>query len=166
MTPARLGFVIAVVTALVDQTTKFWAVAELVGREAIRVLPVLDLVLTYNRGISYSLFSADGLVGRLLLIGVALAALVVLVVWIARTPSLFTAAALGLIAGGAAGNVMDRARIGAVIDFLYFHTPMPLGPLSNYVFNPADAAIFLGAVGLLYESFTGGRRAADRATTP
>lgn len=166
MTPARLGFAVAAATALVDQATKVWAVAELAGREPIKILPVLDLVLAWNRGISYSLFPADGLAGRLALIGIAIVALVVLAFWIARTPSRFTAVALGLVAGGAAGNVVDRARTGAVIDFLYFHTPVPLGPLSNYVFNPADAAIVLGAAGLLYESFTSGRRVPDRAPAP
>ena len=165
MTPARLGFAVAFVTALVDQAAKYWAVhiIELGGRAPIRLLPVLDLVLTYNPGISYSLFPADGLTGRLILVGIALAALAVLSIWIARTSSRFTAVALALVAGGAAGNVLDRARTGSVIDFLYFHTPVPLGPLSNYVFNPADAAIVLGAAGLLYESFTASRLAPEKA---
>ena len=61
------------------------------------------------------------------------------------------ALALGLLIGGALGNAIDRLVHGAVADFLYFHTPVSLGPLSNYVFNIADAAIFVGVMLLLYE---------------
>ncbi len=65
----------------------------------------------------------------------------------------------GLLIGGALGNASDRLTHGAVADFLYFHTPFSLGPLSNYVFNLADAAIFVGVVLLVYEAAT--RREAD-----
>ena len=165
MRPLRLGALLAVVVLVVDQATKYWAVhvAALDQRPPVPLLPFLDLVLARNAGISYSLFSADGLFGRLVLIGVALAALVVIGVWMSRTPHRLTAAGLGLVGGGAAGNVIDRARTGAVIDFLYFHTPVSLGPLSNYVFNVADAGIAVGVAVLLYESVTEGRRTAGTA---
>ena len=164
MTPLRLGLLLASLVLVLDQASKFWIVHvfALGERPPLRLLPVLDLVLAHNRGISYSLFRSDGPIGRLVLIGVALAALGIIAVWISRTHSRLTAAALGLVAGGAAGNVIDRIASGAVIDFLYFHTPFSLGPLSNYVFNVADAAIVAGVLLLLYESFTAARRPGER----
>lgn len=157
MTPLRLGLLLAALVFALDQGSKYWIVHvfALGERPPVRLLPFLDLVLAHNKGISYSLFRADGLAGRLILIVVALGALGVLVLWLARTPRRLTAVALGLVAGGAAGNVLDRMTVGAVIDFLYFHTPFPLGPLSNYVFNVADAAIVVGVALLLYESVRG-----------
>lgn len=165
MRPARLGALIALAVLALDQASKYWAVAvlDLGNRPPITLLPFLDLVLAQNHGISYSLFRAEGLGGRLVLIGVALAALCVMAVWLARTPSRLTALGLGFVAGGAAGNVIDRIRTGAVIDFLYFHTPVFLGPLSNYVFNVADAGIVAGVCLLLYESLFPGRPAPEDA---
>lgn len=165
MRPSRLGALIALAVLVLDQPSKYWAVSilDLGNRPPIPLVPFLDLVLAQNHGISYSLFRAEGLAGRLVLIGVALAALGVMAVWLARTPSRLTAVGLGLVAGGAAGNVIDRIRTGAVIDFLYFHTPVFLGPLSNYVFNVADAGIVVGVCVLLYESLFPGRSAPDVA---
>lgn len=167
MSSRRLGAAAALAVLLLDQASKVWAVGALdqETHPAIRLLPFLDLVLARNHGISYSLFRAEGLTGRLVLIGVALAALVVIAVWIWRTRSALSALGLGLVAGGAAGNVIDRIRTGAVIDFLYFHTPIFLGPLSNYVFNIADAGIFVGVCVLLYESIMAGRSTDDGSKT-
>lgn len=161
MTPARLGAAAALAVLLLDQASKYWAVEmlDLGARPPIPLLPFLDLVLAHNRGISYSLFRAEGLAGRLVLIGLAITALGVIARWLVRARSPFTAIGLGLVGGGAAGNVIDRIRVGAVVDFLYFHTPVSLGPLSNYVFNLADAAIVVGVGMLLYESIMPGRSA-------
>ena len=166
MIPARVGAALAGVAFGLDQASKYWAVSilDLGSHPPVRLLPVLDLLLARNKGISYSLFRADGLAGQAVLIGVALIALAMIAVWIWRTPHRLTAAGLGLVAGGAAGNAVDRIRTGAVTDFLYFHTPMSLGPLSNYVFNVADAAIVGGVALLLYESVIGERRVAESVT--
>ena len=118
-----------------DQISKFWMI-DILGiedRGPIRLTPFLDIVLAWNPGISYSLLRADSTLGLLGLL--ALAAL-----------------ALGLVLGGALGNALDRARYGAVADFLHLHTTLPVGPLANYVFNVADAAIVAGVAVLLYES--------------
>ena len=82
----------------------------------------------------------------------------VLWVWLARAESRLTALALGLIIGGAFGNAIDRLAHGAVMDFVLFHITTPTFNFTWYVFNLADAAIVAGVIGLLYESFFGGRR--------
>jgi signal peptidase II len=80
-----------------------------------------------------------------------------------RAPRRLTAAALGFVIGGALGNVADRLRHGAVADFFFFHTALPVGPLANYVFNVADAAIFVGVALLLLEGLTSGPTARPSA---
>ena len=154
MKPPLLGFLVAFAVFVIDQASKSWMIHgfELGSKGTIALLPILDLVLAWNKGVSYSLFRSDGDTGRWILIGLAFVALAVLAVWLTRTRSRLTAVALGLVAGGAAGNVIDRLIYGAVADFLYFHTPIPLGPISNYVFNLADVGIVAGVVCLLYES--------------
>jgi signal peptidase II len=76
-----------------------------------------------------------------------------LAIWMVRTPSRATALALGLIIGGALGNAADRIARGAVADFFYLHTSLPVGPLANYVFNLADVFITLGVALLVFEGF-------------
>ncbi len=70
-----------------------------------------------------------------------------------RAPNRLTTLAVGLVIGGALGNAADRLTRGAVADFFYLHTTLPVGPLANYVFNVADVAITAGVALLLYESF-------------
>jgi signal peptidase II len=77
---------------------------------------------------------------------------VFLLAWLARTRSRLSALSIGLIAGGAAGNAIDRAVHGAVMDFVLFHVTGPAWSFQWYVFNLADAAIVAGVIGLVYES--------------
>src|SRR6266853_165860 len=128
-----LGLAVAALAALLDQVSKLW-VLQYFGESgcASRMMPVtsfFDLVLTCNRGVSFWIFSV-------------LAALVViaLVVWLFRVRSPLLAVAIGLVIGGAIGNVVDRLRLGAVVDFLYFHVGAWYWP----AFNLADRAICLG----------------------
>ena len=94
--------------------------------------------------------------GRWVLIVVSILAAIGLSFWIRKTRGKLLAASLGLIVGGAIGNVIDRLHWQAVFDFIQLH----LGTWSWYVFNVADAAIVAGVVGLLYDSFVlEGRRA-------
>ncbi len=137
-----------------DQITKFWMI-DILGiedRPPIRLTPFLDIVLAWNPGISYSLLRADSTLGMLGLLALAALAVGVLGAWLWTTTDRPTALALGLVLGGALGNALDRARYGAVADFLHLHTTLPVGPLANYVFNVADAAIVAGVAVLLYES--------------
>lgn len=147
---ARLGFGVALATLILDQATKLYAlfVLDLPLREPLRLAPFLDLIVVWNRGISYGLFQQHTDLGRWVLITTALAAAVALSIWIARTSVGLLAASLGLILGGAVGNAIDRLAYGAVFDFVHFH----VGSFSWYVFNIADAAIVAGVIGLVYDS--------------
>jgi len=151
-----LGFAAAALALALDQASKAWAIGLLGGAEhpVIALTPFLALTMSWNRGIAYTMLRSDGDFGRFALVGLALAAAGFLGVWAWRTRGLAKTAGLGLIIGGALGNALDRLIHGAVADFLYFHTPVSLGPLSNYVFNVADAGIFAGVMLLLYDSAT------------
>lgn len=152
--PARLyGFAALAGALVLDQAHKYWML-EVFGvgvRPPITVAPFLDIVLSWNYGVSYSLFASHGGVARFALLAVQGVIIAGLCVWLwrARNPPL--AVGLGLIIGGALGNAADRLFRGAVADFFYLHTTLPVGPLANYVFNVADVAITLGAALLLYE---------------
>jgi signal peptidase II len=153
----RLGFAVASTAAILDQATKLWLlfVYNLPAKGVVALAPVLDLVLTWNYGISYGLFQQRGEVGRWVLLGIKVLAVVVLWVWLARAKSALTAISLGLIIGGAIGNAIDRLVYGAVADFVLFHITTAKFAFNWYVFNLADAAIVAGVAGLLYESLFG-----------
>lgn len=158
MSAFRLGLVVAGVTFLADQALKLWIlfVYDLAARGRVAVLPFLDLVMVWNRGISYGLFQQEGVAGRLVLLAISVAACVFLVFWLKRDVSRIEAWALGLILGGAAGNAVDRFAYGAVADFVLLHG----GGFEWYVFNIADAAIVVGVALLLYGAFQGRGRTA------
>jgi len=151
-----IGFSVAAAVFIADQASKFWAIGLLDGPDhpAIALTPFLALVMSWNRGIAYTLLHSDGDFGRFALAALAFAAVGLLSRWLWRTGSPAASIAFGCLIGGALGNASDRLVHGAVADFLYFHTPFSLGPLSNYVFNLADAAIFVGVVLLVYEAAT------------
>ncbi|ARN81895.1 signal peptidase II [Methylocystis bryophila] len=157
--PKILGAAAAAVAFLLDQAHKLWMldVFGVAEREPIRLTPFLDVVLSWNRGISYSLLSARDEVARYGLLGLQLAIVAGLCFWLWRAPRRLTALALGLIVGGALGNAADRLRYGAVADFFFFHTSLPVGPLANYVFNVADALITLGVALMLLDAARSGR---------
>jgi signal peptidase II len=147
----RIGVAAALVTLVLDQIAKLYTlfVYDLPVREPVHLTPFLDLIVVWNRGISYGLFQQHTEAGRWILVAVSLAAALALSVWIRRTEGRLLAACLGLIVGGAVGNAIDRVAYGAVFDFIHFH----IGSFSWYVFNVADAAIVAGVVGLIYDSF-------------
>jgi signal peptidase II len=115
---------------------------------SVAVTPFLDLVMVWNRGISYGLFQQGSALGQILLAGFAVVAVVALTLWLARMTSLIGAAGAGLVMGGAVGNAIDRLVHGAVADFFSFHA----WDFYWYVFNVADAAIVAGVAGLMYDS--------------
>jgi len=158
-----LGFTLAVLTLALDQGTKTWLLDGfgLAGRGVVHVLPMVDLVLVWNSGISYGLFQDGPVNGRLLLIFVAVAAAVLLGAWLRRERSAAAAAGLGLIIGGAIGNALDRAVYGAVVDFVLLHW----GGWNWYVFNIADAAIVVGVALLLYGAVIRGNQPSAEGDT-
>ncbi len=152
---SSLGLAIAALSFGADQLHKWWmlgpfAIAE---KGVVPVLPFLDLVLTWNRGVSYGWFAQHDREGQWLLIAVTLAITSLLWAWLARADHPLTAASLGLVIGGALGNGLDRAIHGAVADFFLLHW----GSFSWYVFNIADVAIVAGVMLLMYESLRGGK---------
>jgi signal peptidase II len=150
MSPLRLGAAVATLVFVTDQALKAWIlfVFELPLRGPVRLGPI-DLVMVWNRGISYGLFQQHEDWGRYGLILLSIAAALFLAVWLTRTPSRLVALALGLLIGGALGNALDRVLYGAVADFILLWW-IPVFP---YVFNIADSAIVAGVGLLLYDSF-------------
>lgn len=154
--PRVCGLLALLAALALDQIHKFWMLQlfDIGMRQPIHAAPFLDIVLSWNFGISYSLFSARGESARLVLLAVQLTIVAGVLSWLWRARQRLTAVGLGLVAGGALGNASDRVAHGAVADFFFFHTSLPVGPLANYVFNLADAAIFVGVALLFLQSFT------------
>ncbi len=151
-----MGLVALALVLAADQASKLWILEGLrlpqLGR--VDLLPVLSFTMVWNPGVTFGLFRADGVWGPLLLVGVAVAIVAALAVWLRRAESMLVAVSLGAIAGGAVGNVIDRLRFGAVVDFIHVHA----GGWSWYVFNVADAAIVCGVGALVLDGLLPGRR--------
>jgi signal peptidase II len=141
-------------TGIADQASKLWLlyVFELESRVRVAITPFIDLVVTWNTGISYGLFPQHGRFGVWALLAFKAVVLVFLWIWLARASSRLSAVALGLIIGGAIGNAIDSLHWPGVMDFVLFHVETGGRSFNWYVFNLADAAIVAGVVGLLYDS--------------
>ena len=155
----RYGIGVAIVAALIDQASKLYLlfVYDLPARGRVAIAPFLDFVFTKNTGISYGLFQGSSALWQWALLAIKAAAVVLLVVWLARSTTRLTALSLGLIIGGAIGNAIDRVAYGFVVDFVLFHVNTASWRFYWYVFNLADVAIVAGVIGLLYDSLTAGR---------
>ena len=147
----RLGLVIAAVVLLLDQLSKYWilAVYDLPAKASVEILPFFSLTMVWNKGISLGLFQADGEFGRWVLIAVTGIVTIFLTFWLAKAHGNVLKLALGLVIGGAVGNIIDRMRFGAVVDFVHLHA----FDYSFYVFNVADAAITFGVLCLLLDAY-------------
>jgi signal peptidase II len=159
-----LGLAVAALAALLDQASKLWVLRYFgeagCANHLVPVTSFFDFVLTCNRGISFGFFNQPGQPGLGFLIFAVFATVVVvaLAVWLYRVRSAFLAVAIGLIIGGAIGNVIDRLRLGGVVDFLYFHAGAWYWP----AFNFADSAICLGVAAMLLDGLLS-RRVAPQA---
>jgi signal peptidase II len=174
----RLGIPVAAAALIVDQLTKWWILAVFTDSpREIEVTPFFSLVLAWNRGISFSLFRSDSPAGPLVFAGIALVIVAGLLIWLRRMDRVWPAVALGLIVGGAVGNVVDRLRFGAVVDFLYVHGEaypgvcrvlgsIGLGWLDCRwpAFNVADSVIFVGVAMLLIDGLFGPSEKAKKAS--
>jgi signal peptidase II len=157
-----LGLLAGLVVLVVDQLSKWWILngLDLPELRQVVLLPVLNLTMVWNRGVTFGLLNGLGSWGHVLLAVLALAVVVALGFWLRRAESRVVAVAIGAIAGGAIGNVIDRVRFGAVVDFIHAHVDTPWGDYSWYVFNVADAAIVCGVAVLILDAQFSKRRQA------
>ena len=142
------GLLLAAITVVLDQFTKALVLAFLEPYQAVEWAPFLSCVLVFNTGISFGLFAGETALLRRVLIGLALAVSVLLTSWLYKEKRLRVASALGLILGGAIGNVVDRIFRHAVVDFLDLH----IGGWHWPAFNLADSAITVGVVLYVFTS--------------
>jgi signal peptidase II len=140
---------LAVVVA--DQATKMWIVHHLGEFEVTSVFPVLDITLMHNVGAAFSFLAGASGWQRWFFILLSSGVSVALTVWLLRLPRTarsLLALGLSLVLGGALGNVIDRIRLGSVVDFIHFHWNQAYFP----AFNVADSAITVGAACLLLDA--------------
>lgn len=116
-------------------------------RQEIAIGPYINIVMVWNRGMSFGMFNDHGAAGRWALAIVALGIVAGLAVWLFRTTDRWLALALGFVIGGAIGNIFDRLVYGAVADFVDVHYNMHHWP----AFNVADSAILIGVVIMLWD---------------
>ena len=147
--PLRYGLILAFAVMALDQLTKWWVLEGLMQPpQRIILTPFFNLVSGWNRGVSFGMFDGDSPLNKWLLISLALVVVAVLLMWLKRAEGRLVSYALGLIIGGAIGNVIDRIHFGAVADFLDFY----IGDYHWPAFNIADAGITVGAVILVLDS--------------
>ena len=150
----RKGLGLAALVLLIDQASKWWIVSSVMDPpRVIEVTPFFNLVIAWNQGVSFGMLNSGGWLSQWgLPLGTA-AIILGLGVWLYRADRPVTVLGLGLVIGGALGNLIDRIRFGAVVDFLDFHWAAYHWP----AFNAADSAITLGAVALVLEALFEGR---------
>lgn len=167
----RFGLSVAAIILVVDQLSK-WVIVDHVMQPPrfIEVTGFFNLVMVWNRGVSFGMFGGGGDVMRWILTVVALAITVFLVHWLRQADRRQLSFALGLVIGGAIGNAIDRMRFGAVADFLDVH--LCFGSVGDFLvtnigtchwpaFNVADSAIVIGVGLLLFDQLFGPRPAGD-----
>lgn len=155
-----LGLITGLIVLAADQLSKWWVlnVLDLPDLHQVILLPVLNLTMVWNRGVTFGLLNSLGNGSGVILALVALGVVVALGAWLRRAESRISAIAIGAIAGGAVGNVIDRIRYGAVVDFIHAHIDTASGDYSWYVFNVADSAIVCGVAALIIESLFSRKR--------
>ena len=136
------GLIVAVVVIIADQLSKYYILHHFLGLNSyIQFGDYFNVVRAWNTGVSFSMFNDYGNIGAYVLSGIAIAVVVALFVWLRGEKDKAIQTALGMIMGGAIGNVIDRLRLGAVFDFLDFH----IGENHWPAFNVADSFICIGA---------------------
>lgn len=163
MKVTKLGwsaYLIAAAAVALDQASKFWIlnVFDLPLKGSVAVGGPFHLTMVWNRGVSFGLLRADADLTRWALAAFSIVVSIFLALWARKADRKLTAAALGLVMGGAIGNVIDRIRFGAVADFLDFSRLW-----FPWIFNIADAAITVGIVILLIDMLLQEKDAAPKA---
>ncbi len=145
----RFGLLLASGVVVLDQASKWLALRMLADGPVILLPGFFDFVLVHNLGAAFGLFTNLPATWRVaLLAGVALAAMALLIHFLRHSHTAWNAVALGLVLGGAVGNLVDRIRWGWVVDFIHVHWH----DLSWPVFNIADSGISVGITMLLWDS--------------
>lgn len=149
----RLGLAVAALVFAIDQLSKLYLI-ELMERYpgGIEVTSFFNIVMVWNRGVSFGMFAGDGM--RWILVGVSAVVSIFLLLWLKKATNRLLAVGLGLVLGGAVGNILDRIRLGAVADFFDFDLIFMRWP----AFNVADMAIVVGVAVLLVENLFHGRK--------
>ena len=147
---ATKWLLLSAIVVLVDQLTKAYISRHYGEFEFTTLLPVLDITLMHNVGAAFSFLAGASGWQRWLFIALAMGVSIAIVVWLFRMPrsKVLLAAGLSLVLGGAIGNVIDRIRLGYVVDFIHFHWDRAYFP----AFNVADSAITVGAACLLLDA--------------
>jgi signal peptidase II len=154
---ATVWLLLSVFIVIADQLSKEYIARHFGEFEFTSVLPILDITRMHNVGAAFSFLASASGWQRWLFIGLAVGVSVAIVVWLFRLPRgahALLAAGLALVLGGALGNVIDRIRLGHVIDFIHFHWDRAYFP----AFNIADSAITVGAACLLLDALIDSRR--------
>lgn len=147
-----LPFFVVAIVVLLDQLSKTWILYEFENPETVwHIFPFLNIVLTWNKGIGFGFLKADEAWQMAGLIMLAGGICTVLGVWISKITDKFQIVYLSMIIGGAVGNVIDRLRFGAVVDFIF--VPVYILGYRFPAFNIADSAITVGVCLLLIESY-------------
>ena len=144
-----LILIILVVIGTMDHLSKDWITSFLANKESIEITGFFNLILTHNRGVSFAMFQAGNIYGVWMLIGLTSLLTIVVLYLALKSKEKCEIFAFSLIAGGALGNLFDRIRLGAVIDFLDFHAYGYHWP----AFNIADSAICIGVCLLFFHQF-------------
>jgi len=148
----RTGFLVAAVVFALDQLAKWAMLGPLQLRAVgeVYLMPIFQFTYTENIGISLGLLNATNPVGRWMLVALTAGIALGVAYWIGKEKNRYDQIALGLVLGGALGNILDRVRHGYVVDFLDLH----FGAFRPFlVFNVGDAAISIGVVILLLRAF-------------
>jgi signal peptidase II len=152
---------VSVFVVVADQVSKSYITRHYGEFEFTTVLPVLDITRMHNVGAAFSFLASASGWQRWLFIGLAVVVSIGIIAWLFRIPRShgLLAAGLSLVLGGAIGNVIDRIRLGAVVDFIHFHWDRAYFP----AFNIADSAITVGAACLLLDALFEPKRSKAKA---
>jgi signal peptidase II len=156
-----LGYAVAIAVIAVDQLAKAWILGgiHLAESGTQDFWGPVRLTLVWNPGVAYGLFRSDAAWPRWALSAFEFAVAVALAIWVRRAEKPFIGVSIGLVMGGAIGNLVDRVRYGAVVDFIDIRRlPLPLSWHFPWIFNVADSAITVGIIGLIAESVLSPRK--------
>lgn len=144
---ARMALGLALLALVLDQASKAWILTVLAAPpHSMAVIPLLNFDLVWNRGVTFGLLTNHHDWMPYVWSGVACLVVTIMLRWLCRVDYWLVAAAIGLIIGGAIGNVIDRCRFGAVVDFIHV-------AYYPWVFNVADCAVVVGVCLLVFDSF-------------